>query len=936
MSIEEQISQLIDKYKYETNKAQSEADVRANYIDLLFSYLGWDVWGEDLQHASTYHREAYVRGAGYVDVGLEIAHQPVLMLEAKRFGALTPCAERIHDRSPEERQLFRYARGKKIPYCILTNFERLHVFNADQERLILPFDNPAEYLDRLPELLRLSPERVKAGSLQAWERQLEIKDVDEAFLASLQSWRLQLANSIYQYNLSNPALQINGSLDFDKLMAAVQRILDRLILIRYADDKEVLQQYDILHTIVSYYRNLGGYSRRDHLMWELIELSHKMDEYHNTTLFQRGHLCEQVFIPNEVLASIITEMNNISFRKFTSDILGNTYETYLGTKLVLKEGEIKSEERRDIRKAGGVFYTPPIIVHYIVDNTLGCLLNELEKQHEVHAIEKAKEIKVLDPACGSGSFLIYAYQVLANFYRRVNQQIEDEQVKLLESVASPDMFKRLELVKQLPQPLLDYSHHILQKQLYGVDIDPEAAEIAAVNLTMQAFTDARQEKLPLILNENIKVGNSLISGSEQELRHYFGDKWTEKKPFNWEKEFPQILGDGRFDVVIGNPPWVSLKGKYKSLDLSEQELQYLFDKFNVNTYAPNLYEIFIWRSLGLLKEGGLFSFIVPDRLAANQQFLRLREYILSNFTIERLFFRVPFPGTIADTMVFVIRKTKPKNSSIEIRDYPSQKTTGVPQNTFLSSSDFSFFFVDPEIAKIFQKIKQNIEVKSLDTFAKSTSGCGAKSSLLHKERVNDKEIRVVKGESIGQYENKGFFWFEFSDENLTGRTRDAGKLGVKEKVLIRKTGADIIATFDDSGVYPEQSLYFLYGANRDTLLYLLALLNSKLINAYYRNFAVTNRDTTPQLKNIDLDKFPIRAPSDETRVHLARLVQKAIALNREIQTTLLHSDRWNSLKSELAETRKFIDRAVYDLYGLTEEEKQIIEVSVAELTKEVI
>jgi len=927
MSIEEQISQLIDKYKYEINKAQSEADVRANYIDRLFSFLGWDVWGDDPQHTTTYHREGYIRGAGYVDVGLEIAHQPVLMLEAKRFGALTPCAERIHDRSPEERQLFRYARGKKIPYCILTNFERLHVFNADQERLILPFDNPAEYLDRLPELLRLSPERVKAGSLQAWERQLEIKDVDEAFLASLQSWRLQLANSIYQYNLPNPALQINGSLDFDKLMAAVQRILDRLILIRYADDKEVLLTYDVVDAILSNYRKRGAYAHPDDLMRDFIDLSHRMDERHNTTLFQPGHICEQVSIPNHVLERILEEMNNISFRKFTSDILGNTYETYLGTKLVLQDGGIKSEARRDIRKAGGIFYTPPMIVHYIVDNTLGGRLSELEKQHGVHAIEKAKKIVVLDPACGSGSFLIYAYQVLANFYRRMNQQIEDEQVKLLADAASPDMFKRLELLKQLPQPLLDYPHHILQKQLYGVDIDPEAAEIAAVNLTMQAFADARQEKLPLILNENIKVGNSLISGGEQELRQYFSDSWQEKKPFNWEEEFPRIMKDGGFDIVIGNPPWVSLKGKYKSLDLSEQELQYLLDKFSVNTYAPNLYEIFTWRSLGLLKEGSLFSFIVPDRLAANQQFLRLREYILSNFTIERLFFRVPFPGTIADTMVFVIQKTKPEDSSIEIRDYPSQKSTRVPQNTFLSSADFSFFFVNPEIAKIFQKIKQNREVKSLDTFAKSTSGCGAKSSLLHKERVNDKEIRVVKGESIGQYGNKGFFWFEFSGENLTGRTRDAGKLGVKEKVLIRKTGADIIASFDDSGVYPEQSLYFLYGANRDTLFYLLTLLNSKLINVYYRNFAVTNRDTTPQLKNIDLDKFPIRVPSGETRVHLARLAQKAIALNREIQTTLLHSDKWNSLKSELTETRKFIDNAVYDLYKLTEEERQIIEAS---------
>jgi len=144
MSIEEQISQLIEKYRYDANKNQSEADFRANYIDLLFSHLGWDVWGEDSQHVTTYHREAYIRGAGYVDVGLEIVNQPVLMLEAKRFGALTPSIERKYDRTPEEKQLFKYARGKKIPYCILTNFERLHVFNADHERLILAFDNPAE------------------------------------------------------------------------------------------------------------------------------------------------------------------------------------------------------------------------------------------------------------------------------------------------------------------------------------------------------------------------------------------------------------------------------------------------------------------------------------------------------------------------------------------------------------------------------------------------------------------------------------------------------------------------------------------------------------------------------------------------------------------------------------------------------------------------
>jgi len=239
-----------------------------------------------------------------------------------------------------------------------------------------------------------------------------------------------------------------------------------------------------------------------------------------------------------------------------------------------------------------------------VDNTLVRLLDKLERQYGIHAIEKAKEIKVLDPACGSGSFLIYTYQVLANFYRRMKQQIEDAQVKLLASVASPDMFKRLELLKQLPQPLLDYSHHILQKQLYGVDIDPEAAEIAAVNLTMQAFTDARQEKLPLILNENIKVGNSLISGREQELCRYFGESWKEKRPFNWEDEFPQIMKDGGFDVVVGNPPWVSLKGKFGVEGVSREEINYFTERYGGDTYRPNMVEYFIKRSVALLKGGG--------------------------------------------------------------------------------------------------------------------------------------------------------------------------------------------------------------------------------------------------------------------------------------------------------------------------------------------
>ncbi|MBM4432475.1 MAG: hypothetical protein FJ025_00530, partial [Chloroflexi bacterium] len=254
MSIEEQIAQLIDKYRQEVDRNQSEADLRAGYVDLLFLALGWNVYNNPSE-LTNYRREGYIRGAGYVDVGLEIIGQPVLLVEAKKFGALPSSGERTaFDRTPEEKQLFRYARGKRIPYCILTNFERLHVFNADHERLVLAFDDPAEYLERFIQLQHLSPEKVKAGSLPASERQLEIKDIDETFLRSLQDWRKLLANAIYQDNLTNPVLQTNGSLDFSRLMQAVQRILDRLILIRYADDQEVLLTYDVIENMLASYR----------------------------------------------------------------------------------------------------------------------------------------------------------------------------------------------------------------------------------------------------------------------------------------------------------------------------------------------------------------------------------------------------------------------------------------------------------------------------------------------------------------------------------------------------------------------------------------------------------------------------------------------------------------------------------------------------------
>lgn len=938
MSIEEQIGQLIEKHKYETSKAQSEADVRANYIDWLFSYLGWDVWGGDPQHATTYHREGYIRGAGYVDVGLEIARQPVLMLEAKRFGTLTPSAERKYDRTPEEKQLFKYARAKKIPYCILTNFECLQVFNADHERLILAFDSPDEYLDRLSELLHLSPERVNAGSLQASERQLELKDIDEEFLASLQSWRLQLANSIHQHNLSNPAVQTNGSFDFDKLMAAVQRILDRLILIRYGDDKEVLLTYDVIDAILSNYHKRGAYSHPDDLVRDFIDLSHRMDERHNTTLFQPGHICEQVFIPNDILERIMEEMNNISFRKFTSDILGNTYETYLGTKLVLKDGEIKSEARRDIRKAGGIFYTPPVIVRYIVDNTLGCLLSELEEQFGVRAIEKAKEIKVLDPACGSGSFLIYAYQVLANFYRRMNHQIENEQVKLLESVASPDMFKRLELVKQLPKPLLDYPHHILQKQLYGVDIDPEAAEIAAMNLTMQAFADARQEKLPLILNENIKVGNSLISGGEQELRHYFGDNWEEKRPFNWEGEFPQIMRDGGFDIVIGNPPYVQM-----SMDgvLEPGLKRYFLETFAFSMGRLNTFGFFMHRGVSLLKQGGFLSYILPNSFLTQEYYRQLRKFLLDTCqivavaTLEGMLFE----AAVVENAIVVLKKEGEdqvrEHNKVLIAELGGDEQRHISQSTFLESYNYAFaVHLSVKLKALRDKVDNNsIKLGELVNVNQAIALKHDRASCLFREARGDDYKKVLDGRDISRYAIHFPSNYLLYDVTKIHSCKREDIFLAKEKILFRRVGDRIIAALDTEQYYALNTLVVVTSkSEKMNLRFVLALMNSQLFSGYYRLFLKSTKKVFSEIQARQVEQLPVRqidfdSPEEKnTYQELVVLADKMLELNKRLALTRdVSSFERDKIAHEIEGTDAEIDQKVYELYKLSKEENQIIE-----------
>ncbi|MCD6461347.1 MAG: N-6 DNA methylase, partial [Thermoplasmata archaeon] len=654
--MKKEIRNLIEKYKRERDEREargermgdiSEADVRANYIDPLFEILGWDIHNVD-----EYNREHYVRERGFADIALLIKNKPVAFVEAKRFGSIPDVNREEKDWIIEERQVLNYAadRKRKIKWAILTNFERTRVFNALNGKLVLSFETVFDYLDRFEQLLLLSKESFITGRIDRFERHEERPDIDLRFLKKMNGWRLRLARDIYHNNFANEEgfkreieekireyekiadeklrkhlIRVargeleevdydllkdeEGGLDMGALKSAVQRILDRLLIIRYSEDRMILENPDQL---LSLYESWMATKKYTSLMKLLGDFFRGFDKQHNSSIFTEGHVCERVKISDEVIGQIIEEMYEVNFRRFDFDILGNTYETYLGTTLALEGGKIVLKPTQEKRKKSGIYYTPPYIVDYIVKNTLGEILKG-------KSVEEVRNIRVLDPACGSGSFLIKAYDHLSRFYEEENERIrqrKDELArKIRESGNGVTEYKALEGLKEIR----DYEKSILENNIFGVDLDEQAAEIASVNLVLKAIGGGGT--LPLILGQTVKVGNSLISGTEDELRKYFGDNWKEKRPFNWEEEFPEVFQreNPGFDVIIGNPPYEVFSPKEREDEDTKKDIKYIKETYKFQRGKINTYRCFLEKSLTLLRKGGVLGFIIPSTILCDEQ-----------------------------------------------------------------------------------------------------------------------------------------------------------------------------------------------------------------------------------------------------------------------------------------------------------------------------
>ncbi len=432
------LSGLIETFKRNLKQykraSYDEANVRVDFIDKFFTQLGWDVsnkkgYSEDYREVVREDKVIIQGKPKAPDYSFRIGGTRKFFVEAKK-----PSIDIKHAASPAF-QIRRYAYTAKLPLSILTDFEEFAVYDtrikphhrddASVGRIFYcqftDYEKEWEYLKGT-----FSQEAILTGSFDKYisdkKRQKGTSEVDKEFLKTIDEWRVDLAKTIAKNNKNLETYDINY---------AVQKIIDRIIFLRFAEDQNI-EEYGSLKKFLE---------AKNKVYPQLDEFFKKADEKYNSSLFKPEEYISKLNIEDKTLHSIIRGLYYpkcpYEFSVLPIEILGSIYEKFLGKTIRLTAShQAKVEEKPEVRKAGGVYYTPQYIVDYIVENTLGEKLKgrkpadfEQKTGGRVKKSQAAKSLPaqvndvpfsnilaILDPACGSGSFLVRAYDYLLKWY----------------------------------------------------------------------------------------------------------------------------------------------------------------------------------------------------------------------------------------------------------------------------------------------------------------------------------------------------------------------------------------------------------------------------------------------------------------------------------------------------------------------------------------
>ncbi|AET64089.1 Eco57I restriction-modification methylase domain-containing protein [Methanothrix harundinacea] len=1044
MAVPEKILELVEKFELVIDKYKSsykEEEIKIEFINPFFEALGWDVRNKsnnppdqrEVRFEDTLRSEGETQRPDY---SFWLDRERKFFLDAKKpsvniEGGIIPAF-----------QIKRYAYSSTLPLAIVTDFEEFAVYDCRIKPF--KFDKPQksrlllikyyEYEKRWDEIASLfSKEAVQRGSLGSIPPP-KGKKVDDALLEDISDWRNALAASI---------TKMNPEISQKSLNYAVQMTIDRILFLRICEDRSIEDS-----------ERLKGLLDGDDVYKRLFELFEEADKRYNSGLFhfhpeeERNNfdaITPSIKIEDNVLKNIIQSLyypdSPYVFSEIPADILGHVYEQFLGKVIQLDEShKVSVVEKPEVRKAGGVYYTPSYIVDYIVKNTVGKLL-------EGKTPKEASDLRILDPACGSGSFLIVAYQHLLDWHL---DWYKAHLVPLLDAGEKPTSNGVQNL---LPSPIerpgknarsrskkiwerasvatlpieeragewhlkTAERKRILLNNIYGVDIDTQAVEVTKLSLLLKVLegenkatiTDLNMysdERALPDLGNNIKCGNSLIGWDILEDKPDLSQEELERiNPFIWEDEFKEVFAKGGFDAVIGNPPYIRIQ---MMKEWAPVEVEFYKEHYTVAKKGNyDVYVVFVEKGLALLNESGRLGFILPNKFFNAQYGSPLRSLLsngknldeIVNFGHGQIFCGV----TTYTCLIFLNKMPKDSFKYTYVEDLNSWKEdalsiTGEIQAKNAACAEWNFIVgkgsdlfdrlskMPVKLGDVAERVFQGI-IPGMDAVY-SIKLIGEDDIVICYSRALSKDIQIeskilrkiasgsqVKAYTIVDDKSRVIYPYHFEGDNCVLILPDKMKQDFplaydylqKTRDLLDKRdrgsakGAQWYRYIRTQNIglqaYPKLAIPRLvhrlcaaYDANADFCLdnvdvggvilsenspvgyiYILGLLNSKLLNYYFKINSVHFRGGFFSANRQYIERLPIRTidfsdPQDVTRHDkMVSLVETMLDLHKQLQEVGTPHEK-TRIQNQIGYTDKQIDALVYELYDLTEEEIAIVEES---------
>jgi len=882
----EKIKQLVKDFsenpKYWDSKP--EEDIKFQFIEPLFEALGWE--------RKEISKESRVL-KGRADYILKNGNQELLVVEAKKTNV--PLTEE------EGRQAVSYAYHRKIKFAVLTNFKYLRVYHAlsniknidknllrvNKDYFRLEFKEFVEKFDILWLLSKESFEKGEINKILSSKDEKINKPIDVNILNDLLKIREWLSKELK--TKKNYLKQE----DIDEI---VQILIDRLIFIRSVEDRGL----EPLYYLKSLEADVRQQRVRLQLFPYLLDKFNLFNGKYDSKLFEKGLLEKEGTFSDDVLRKVILTLyfgseNNQErylFDQIPGDLFGSIYEQYLGTILSGTEKRVKLEGGTGKRKKMGIYYTPSYIVDYIVKNTVGEYIKD-------KSIDEILNVKILDPACGSGSFITRAFVEVCNV-------IEDK-LNNRES-GSKILFKNSG--KKIDKLSLGAKIEILKNCIFGVDLDEKAVELARLNLLLKLLDEESQETRKLLLphlENNIKCGNSLID-----------DPKVSDRAFNWHAQFKDVFADGGFDVVVGNPPY--------GADLPEKDRELLEKKFKLgNTDTACL---FMALAVNLLKSKGINGFIIPKPFVYSSTWKEIRKKLLSGL-MEIVDVGKVWKEVKLEQVIYIYNRGKSdKFYNSCVRNNQEIKCVGkINKETF---KEFGFLLngISDKELSLGRKIKNS--GVSLNDLVINQRGA------IYQKEVTDKksDFKVLGGAQIGRYilssEVKGYISKKVvKDENALIKENSIFVQNIvahiENPIDHIKITASLSKDLEIDDYIIVDTINQLQNKSKFSSEFLISVINSKLMNWYAYRFIFGKAIRTMHFDNSVTERIIIPKVSSIQEKRIISLVEQMLSLQKKYHDEKISGGEKERLKQQIENTDYEIDEEIYKLYEITDEEKRIVE-----------